>query len=204
MNRFQGIRWQRASTAVPDLRMKQKWIDSWFVDQIFAFFIVNSLEAALVADLAYTWWGNQQSYPQFLLTTILLTIIALSNVAARWKIKNTCCFYILWYLSQMSLRSARRKTLMKMKYVDTDCFFELVARSGKTEKDFCNSAGVSSQVFYRLLHFGGPVRMPTLSKVASTLGVSVESLIERWQAGWSDLLSSQHDCQVFSSCDFRA
>ena len=79
----------------------------------------------------------------------------------------------------MSLRSARRKTPMKMKYVDTDCFFELVARSGKTEKDFCNSAGVSSQVFYRLLHFGGPVRMPTLSKVASTLGVSVESLIER-------------------------
>lgn len=68
---------------------------------------------------------------------------------------------------------------MKMRYVDIDDFFELVARSGKTEKDFCNSAGVSSQVFYRLLHFGGPVRMPTLTKIASTLGVSVDSLATR-------------------------
>lgn len=72
MNRVSGIRLQPASAVVPDLRMRQKSIDSWFVDQIFAFFIVNSLEAALVADLTYSWWGNQQSYPQFLLTTFFL------------------------------------------------------------------------------------------------------------------------------------
>jgi hypothetical protein len=79
----------------------------------------------------------------------------------------------------MSLQPAKRKRPRKLKYVDAEGFFELVTRSGKTERDFCDSAGVSSEVFYRLLHFGGPVRLPTLIKVASTLGVSVESLVDR-------------------------
>jgi DNA-binding phage protein len=65
-----------------------------------------------------------------------------------------------------------------MQYIDSASFLDLLARSGKTEKDFCKAAGVSREVFYRLLHYGGPVRLPTLRKVTSTLGVAVETLVQ--------------------------
>jgi hypothetical protein len=48
----------------------------------------------------------------------------------------------------MSLQPAKRRQPRKLKYVDADGFFELVTRSGKTERDFCDSAGVSGEVFF--------------------------------------------------------
>jgi DNA-binding Xre family transcriptional regulator len=65
----------------------------------------------------------------------------------------------------------------KLVYINAEKFFELVAHSKKTERELCASAGISKQVFDRLIRYGGPVRLSTLTKIATELRISVTSLI---------------------------
>jgi hypothetical protein len=73
------------------------------------------------------------------------------------------------------MQSNRRSR--KLVYIDPDKFFGLVARSNKTERDLCASAGISKEVFDRLIRYGGPVKLSTLTKITTELRVSVTSLV---------------------------
>ena len=64
-----------------------------------------------------------------------------------------------------------------MIYIDAEKFSELVA--GRTEKDFCNYAGISKQAFYRLAHYGGPVMIPTITKISNAFGLSALAFLDR-------------------------
>ena len=65
----------------------------------------------------------------------------------------------------------------KLVYVDAEKFLQLVADSRKTERDLCASAGISKEVFDRLVRYGGPVRLSTLTRITTALRVSVTSLV---------------------------
>jgi DNA-binding Xre family transcriptional regulator len=65
----------------------------------------------------------------------------------------------------------------KLVYIDAEKFLELVAHSKKTERDLCASAGISKEVFDRLVRHGGPVRLSTLTRITTALRVSVTSLV---------------------------
>jgi DNA-binding Xre family transcriptional regulator len=66
-----------------------------------------------------------------------------------------------------------------MIYIDAAKLAALIAELGKTDKDFCNHAGISRQAFYRLVSHGGPIMMATLRKISNVLGVSAASLVDR-------------------------
>jgi DNA-binding Xre family transcriptional regulator len=67
----------------------------------------------------------------------------------------------------------------KLVYIDPEKFLELVAHSKKTERDLCASAGITKEVFDRLMRHGGPVKLSTLTKITTALRVSVTSLVVR-------------------------
>jgi DNA-binding Xre family transcriptional regulator len=74
---------------------------------------------------------------------------------------------------QLNERSQKRV------YIDPEKFLEQVAYSEKTRRELCASAGISKEVFDRLIRYGGPVKLSTLTKITNALGVSVTSLIAR-------------------------
>jgi len=63
-----------------------------------------------------------------------------------------------------------------MIYMDAAKLSDLIGT--EHPKRFCNRAGVSSQVLYRLLHHGGPVKEITATKVCTALGAPLESLLD--------------------------
>jgi DNA-binding Xre family transcriptional regulator len=67
----------------------------------------------------------------------------------------------------------------KLIYIDPEKFLELVAHSEKTERELCASAGISKAVFDRLIRYGGPVQLSTLTRITTALRVSVTSLVDQ-------------------------
>lgn len=47
----------------------------------------------------------------------------------------------------------------------------------KTERDLCASARISKEVFDRLIRYGGPVQLSTLTRITTALRVSLTSLV---------------------------
>ena len=66
-----------------------------------------------------------------------------------------------------------------MIYIDAAKLLDMIDESGKSQKDFCNDAGITSQALYRLIYHGGPVMISTATKVSNALGVSVALLLDR-------------------------
>ena len=64
-----------------------------------------------------------------------------------------------------------------MIYMDAAKLSDLI--STENHKNFCNRAGISNQVLYRLLYHGGPIKVTTAMKVCTALGTSLESLLDR-------------------------
>jgi DNA-binding Xre family transcriptional regulator len=105
----------------------------------------------------------------------------LKSTAGAIRIATGCHTSLNPALRQFGTYMARHSTgrSQKLVYINSEKFLELVAHLQKTEREFRASAGISKELFDRLIRYGGPVQLSTLTKITTALRVSVTSLIDQ-------------------------